>query len=211
MVKNVRVNSADLLPCAIVERDARQVRVETNRRVVGRRRRHHQRRNCVICCGSRNDTGDNGPDLSLAPRNVPPTQHPMTCPKCLPTSPPPRPRGPSTLIASPAMRSACATWSSSGSFPLIRLSLALDLIGSESVVELVDHLCLVQRQHTTSPSFSNRSASNLPAGRHQLGPRAKQAGIIGHMEHAQESSGPMDSHRGHPPATAHPLAGTSPG
>ena len=76
-----------------------------------------------------------------------------------------------------------------GKLPLVRLSLALDLIGSESVVELVDHLCLVQRQHNLSVLLEPAPVQP-PPGRCQLGPRTKQPGVVGHVKHAQESQAP---------------------
>ena len=76
-----------------------------------------------------------------------------------------------------------------GKLPLVRLSVALYLIGSKSVIELVDHLCLVQRQHDLSVLLEP-ACVQPPSGRCQVGPIAKEARVVGHVKHAQESQAP---------------------
>ena len=59
-----------------------------------------------------------------------------------------------------------------GQLALVRLSLGLPLVGSESVVEMVEHLCLVQRQHDHLVLLEPVSFQP-PSGRRQLSLRCE--------------------------------------
>ena len=76
-----------------------------------------------------------------------------------------------------------------GQLTLIRLRHALSLVGSKTVVELVEHLGLVQRQHERSV-FLEPIGIRAPPGRYQFSPRTKQTGVVGHMEHSPKTQTP---------------------
>ena len=144
--------------------------------------------------------------------NIAPAKQPMPVPDVV------QPRRhlvlvrPNTLIALTRTWIACATWSSSRELaPMVRLSARSgSLIGTESVVELVDHLCLVQRQHDLAPSFSNLGRVPAAIRPTPAQPACETGRSRWPCETCSGISGPMDSRPGRPPARARPRGGTSP-
>ena len=76
-----------------------------------------------------------------------------------------------------------------GKLAPVRLGFTLTIVGSKSMIELVDHLCLVQGQYDLSVLLESVHVQLPPSGG-QLGPHTKQPRVVGHVKHAQESQAP---------------------
>ena len=68
-----------------------------------------------------------------------------------------------------------------GKLALARLRLSLPLVGSESVIELVDHLRLVQRRHDSSVLLKSVAAQQPPCGG-ELAVGPEELRMRGHVE-----------------------------